>query len=409
MCSGLPRYAAESTLARSPGVLFSFDSPALKALLGRVTPAIVMEFRIAADELKKALLRAQGIVERKAQMPILSNVLVTATKTGITVTAFDLDIGIVSEHQAEVAKPGAITVSARTLLDIVSFVPDAQVSVKKLPNNYAEITSGAAHYKIVGMAPEEYPKLPREDASNLVKVSGPTLLDMVRKTAYAISNDETRYILNGVFFEPREPGHVRMVATDGHRLAVVDREFVGDFKLKAGVIIPKKGLFELKRLLDEAPDADCQLGFAESSAVFKKPGLSMVMRLIDGQFPDYQRVIPKEGEKQVLVNRPRLADSLKRIALLSADKSSAVKLSLSENLLRITANNPDLGEAKDDLEVAYRGASLTVGFNARYILDVLASMDGEEVTMELGDEHSPGVLHAPGDRSFTGVVMPMRV
>jgi DNA polymerase-3 subunit beta len=162
-------------------------------------------------------------------------------------------------------------------------------------------------------------------------------------------------------------------------------------------------------LLDEAPDAECRLGFADSSALFKKPGLSMVMRLIDGQFPEYQRVIPKEGEKQVLINRGRLADSLKRISLLSADKSSAVRLSLSENLLRITASNPDLGEAKDDLEVAYRGAALTVGFNARYILDVLASMDGDEVTLELGDEHSPGVIHAPGDRSYTGVVMPMRV
>jgi DNA polymerase-3 subunit beta len=368
-----------------------------------------MEFRIAADELKKALHRAQGIVERKATMPILSNVLITAGKTGVTVTAFDLDIGIVSEHAAEVTKTGAVTVSARTLLDIVSFVPDAQVTVKKLANNYAEITSGAAHYKIVGMAPEEFPKLPREDASNLVKISGPTLLEMIKKTSYAISNDETRYILNGVFFEPREGGKVRMVATDGHRLSLVERELLGDFKLKAGVIIPRKGLMELKRLLDEAPDADCQLGFAENSALFKKPGLSMVMRLIDGQFPEYQRVIPKEGEKQLMVSRARLGDALKRIALLSADKSNAVKVSLSENLLRITANNPDLGEAKDDLEVAYRGGSMTVGFNARYIQDVLASMDTDEVAVELGDEHSPGVMHAPGDRSYTTVVMPMRV
>ena len=308
-----------------------------------------MEFRIAADELKKALFRAQGIVERKATMPILSNVLVNATKSGVTVTAFDLDIGIVSEHQAEVLKPGAVT------------------------------------------------------------VSGPTLVEMVRKSSYAISTDETRYVLNGVFFEPKEGGRVRMVATDGHRLAMVDRELPGDFKLKAGVIIPRKGLFELKRLLDEAPEAEMQLGFAENSALFKKPGLSMVMRLIDGQFPEYQRVIPKEGEKQLLVNRGRFSDALKRIALLSADKSNAVKVSLSENLLRITANNPDLGEAKDDLEVAYRGASLTVGFNARYIQDVLAAMDGDEVALELGDEHSPGVLHAPGDRSHTAVVMPMRV
>ncbi len=368
-----------------------------------------MEFRIATDELKKALHRAQGIVERKATMPILSNVLLTATKGGVSVTAFDLDIGVVSEHPAEVAKTGSLTLSAKTLLDIVSLLPEAGLTLKKLPNNYAELTCGNAHYKIVGMAPEEFPKLPKEDTANLVKISGSTLLEMIKKTQYAISTDETRYVLNGVFFEPREGGKVRMVATDGHRLALVERELVGDFKLKGGVIIPRKGLFELKRLLDEAPDAECQLGFAENSAVFKKPGLVMVMRLIDGQFPEYQRVIPKEGEKQLLVSRARVADALKRIALLSAEKSSAVRVSLSENLLRITANNPDLGEAKDDLDVAYRGASLTVGFNAKYLLDVLGALDGDEVTLELGDEHSPGVLHTPGDRSYTAVIMPMRV
>jgi DNA polymerase-3 subunit beta len=368
-----------------------------------------MEFRIAADELKKALHRAQGIVERKATMPILSNVLVNATKSGVTVTAFDLDIGIVSEHPAEVIKPGAVTMSAKTLFDIVSFLPDANLTLKKLPNNYAEITSGAAHYKIVGMAPEEFPKLPKEDAGHLVKLTGTALLEMIKKTSYAISNDETRYILNGVFFEPRDNKKVRMVATDGHRLALVERELPGDFKLKGGVIIPRKGLFELKRLLDEAPEAEVQLGFAENSALFKKAGLSMVMRLIDGQFPEYQRVIPKEGEKQILVKRGHFFDALKRISLLSADKSNAVKLSLSENLLRITANNPDLGEAKDDLEVAYRGPSLTIGFNARYILDVLSALETDEVSLELGDEHSPGVMHAPGDKSYTAVVMPMRV
>lgn len=368
-----------------------------------------MEFRIAADELKKALHRAQGIVERKSTMPILSNVLVNASKTGVTVTAFDLDIGIVSEHPAEVLKPGAVTLSAKYVFDIVQNLPEAQLTVKKLPNNYAEITSGPAHYKIVGMAPEEFPKLPKEENAPLVKIGGGTLLEMIKKTSFAISTDETRYILNGVFFEPREGGKVRMVATDGHRLSLIERELNGDFKLKSGVIIPRKGLFELKRLLEEAPDAECQLGFAENSALFKKQGLSMVMRLIDGQFPEYQRVIPKEGEKQLMVPRARLFDGLKRISLLSADKSNAVKLSLGENQLRITANNPDLGEAKDDLEVAYRGGALTIGFNARYLLDVLSVMDGDEIALELGDEHSPGVVHAPGDKSYTAVVMPMRV
>jgi DNA polymerase-3 subunit beta len=368
-----------------------------------------MEFRIAADELKKALSRAQGVVERKTTMPILANVLVNAGKGGVTVTAFDLDIGVVSEHPAEVVKPGAVTINAKYIFDIVQNLPEQQVTIKKLPNNYAEISSGSAHFKIVGMAPEEYPKLPKEENAPLVKVNGGTMLEMIRKTSFAISTDETRYILNGVYFEPKEGGKVRMVATDGHRLSLIEREMEGEFKLKAGVIIPRKGLLELKRLLDEAPDAECHLGFAESSALFKKPGLTMVMRLIDGQFPEYQRVIPKEGERKLNVPKVRLMEGLKRIALLSADKSNAVKVSLSENLLRITSHNPDLGEAKDDVEVAYKGPEMTIGFNARYLLDVLGALDTDEVSLELGDEHSPGVLHAPGDRSFTAVVMPMRV
>src|SRR4051794_25492171 len=160
-----------------------------------------MEFRIAASELKKALYRAQGIVERKTTMPILANVLINATKGGVTVTAFDLDIGIVSEHSAEVIKPGAVTVSAKYVFDIVQNAPEPFVTLKRMQNNYVEITSGPSHFKIVGMAPEEYPKLPREENAPLVKVNGGVLLEMIKKTQFAISTDETRYILNGVFFE----------------------------------------------------------------------------------------------------------------------------------------------------------------------------------------------------------------
>jgi DNA polymerase-3 subunit beta len=368
-----------------------------------------MEFRIATEELRKALYRAQGIVERKATMPILANVLVNAGKSGLQVTAFDLDIGIVSEHPAEVLKSGALTLSAKYIFEIVQNLPEAFVTVKRLPNNYAEISSGSAHFKIVGMAAEEYPKLPKEENATLVEVNGSLLLEMIKKTSFAISNDETRYILNGVFFEPKGAGKVRMVATDGHRLALIERTLEGDFKLKSGVILPRKGLFELKRLLDEAPDATCQLGFAQNSALFKKSGLTMVMRLIDGQFPEYQRVIPEQGERVVRLPKVQFLEALKRISLLSADKSNAIKVTLAPNVLRVSSNNPDLGEAQDELAVEFSGPEITVGFNARYLMDVLAVVEGDEVAFELGDEHSPGVLHPPDDRTYVAVVMPMRV
>ncbi|MGC4119026.1 MAG: DNA polymerase III subunit beta [Myxococcales bacterium] len=368
-----------------------------------------MEFRIAAEELNKALHRAQGIAERKTTIPILANVLIQAKKNGISVTAFDLDIGLVSEHPAEVIKEGSITLASKTLFDIVRQLPDAKVTIKRTGNNAVEIVSGSAHIKLLGMPAEEYPALPKEEKSNLVKAEGKTLLEMIEKTSFAISTDETRYILNGLYFEPGEKGKVRVVATDGHRLSLVEREMEGDFKLKKGVILPRKGLLELRRLLEEAPDAECFLGFGDTSAVFKKSGLSMFMRLIDGQFPDYKEVIPKESEKALKLSRTSLLETLKRISLLSEEKSHAVRVELSEGRLRISSQNPDLGEAHEDVTVDYNGKKVEVGFNARYLVDVLGVMGTDEVSLEMVDEQSPGVLRPAGDKSYTAVIMPMRI
>ena len=259
-----------------------------------------MEFRIAADELKKALYRAQGIVERKTTMPILANVLVNATKTGVHRHR------VRPRHRHRLRAPRRGDQARRRhplrqdVFDIVQNLPgraghaqEARQQLRRDHQRHARTSRSSA------WRAEEYPEAAQGgERARWCKVTGNTLLEMIKKTSFAISTDETRYILNGVFFEPRDGGKVRMVATDGHRLALIERELAGDFKLKSGVIIPRKGLIELKRLLDEAPDAECQLGFAENSALFKKPGLTMVMRLIDGQFPEYQRVIPKEGEKR---------------------------------------------------------------------------------------------------------------
>jgi DNA polymerase-3 subunit beta len=369
-----------------------------------------MEFRIAAEELAKALHRAQGIAERKTTIPILANVLLQAKATGVSLTAFDLDIGLVTEHPAEVAREGAITLSSKHLFNIVRALPEAWVTIKATSNNAVEITSGSARFKLLGMPADEYPALPKEEKSNLVKADGKVLLEMIQKTSFAISTDETRYILNGLYFEALNPGEVRVVATDGHRLSLVQRAMEGsDFKLRKGVILPRKGMLELKRLLEEAPDAECFLGFGDTSAIFKKSGLSMVMRLIDGQFPDYQEVIPKEGDKQLKLSRQGLLATLKRISLLSEEKSHAVRLQLQENNLRVSSQNPDLGEAHEDLPVEYDGPRVEVGFNARYLIDVLSVIDEADVRFELIDDQSPGVLRGASDSSYTAVIMPMRI
>lgn len=368
-----------------------------------------MELRIATEELLKALHRAQGIAERKTTIPILANVLLRTTDNGITLTAFDLEIGVVSEHPAEVMKEGAITLSAKHLYDIAKVLPESQVTLKRVSNNAVEISSGTAHFKLIGMPAEDYPALPKEEKASLVKADGRTLLEMIQKTQFAISTDETRYILNGVYFETREQNRVRMVATDGHRLSLIERGMEGDFKLKKGVIIPRKGLMELKRLLEEDREAECFLGFAESSAVFRKAGLSMFMRLMDGQFPDYEQVIPRPGENPLELGRKNLLDTLKRISLLSEEKSHAVRMGLQEGLLKVSSQNPDLGEAREELQVGYKGKAINVGFNARYLIDVLNVIESEDVTFELADEQSPGVMRPASDSSYTAVVMPMRI
>ena len=375
-----------------------------------------MELKIAVQELARALGRSQGIVEKKSTMPILSHVLLEARKSGeLAVSATDLDISISGVHAAEVARDGGVAVSARHLFDIVKALPEATVSLKKTANNYLEVKSGPADFRIAGGAPEDFPALPKFEKVPFVPVEPEALLALIERTAFAVSSDETRYNLNGVYFEP-VAGAIRLVATDGHRLSMADAPVEGDFRLKKGVILPKKGIYELRRLLGEAVEGpeekpQGELGFVENSAIFRRPGVVLVMRLIEGAFPDYRQVIPKAGEKVVIVGRERLVQTLKRVSLLSSEKSNAVKLELAKGNLRITAQNPDLGEAKEDVPVDYGGDPLKIGFNARYLIDVLGVLPSDDVRLELADDLSPGVLKPTGDAEphFTAVIMPMRI
>jgi DNA polymerase-3 subunit beta len=371
-----------------------------------------MEFQISVDELSKALYRAQGIVEKKSTMPILSSVLIEAKKTPeggrVTVSAYDLEVGVTGEHPAEVLKEGSVALHARSLYDIVKNLPENVVVLKKGANNRVEISSGTVEFKIVGQPADDFPALPKVDNVPFVAVEVGTLLEMIEKTSFAISTDETRYNLNGVYFDPRESG-TRMVATDGHRLTMIEKQLPGSFGLKRGVIIPRKGLMELRRLLSEETAAPGELGFAENSGVFRRQGLVMVMRLIDGQFPDYEQVIPSDSGRALTLPRARFLETLRRIALISADRTSAVKLELSSNQLRVTSQNPDLGEAKEDLVLEYAGPAMKIGFNAKYLQDVLSAVDGDQVSLELADELSPGVVRPVSESGYVAVIMPMRI
>jgi DNA polymerase III subunit beta len=376
-----------------------------------------MELKIGVQELARALGRSQGIVEKKSTMPILSHVLLEAAKGDeLHVSATDLDISVSSEHKCEVLKEGKVAVPAKQLYEIVKALPEKDVVLKRASNNYLEIRSGAAEFRLVGLPAEDFPALPRFDKVQLVKVEPRPLLQMIDLTAFAVSSDETRYNLNGVFFEP-STGALRTVATDGHRLSLAERPLEGDFHVKKGVILPRKGLGEMKKLLLEAEEGETKLGFVENSAVLQRPNVKLVMRLIEGVFPDYRQVIPKAGEKRFTIGRDRFLDTLRRISLLSSDKAHAVKLELSAGTLRVLSQNPELGEAKEEVPVQYEGEPLKIGFNARYLLDVLGALAAlepvavQDVVVELADDLSPGVLKPAGESTthFTAVVMPMRI
>ncbi|MFL5271010.1 MAG: DNA polymerase III subunit beta [Anaeromyxobacteraceae bacterium] len=376
-----------------------------------------MELKIGVQELARALARAQGIVEKKSTMPMLSHVLLEASKgDDLHVSATDLDVSVTSGHKCEVLKEGKVAVPAKQLFEIVKALPEKDVVLKRAQNNWLELRSGPAEFRIVGLAAEDFPALPRFEKVAFVTVPPRSVLEMIALTDFAASTDETRYNLNGVFFEPTA-GALRTVATDGHRLSLAERALPGEFALKKGVILPRKGLGEMKKLLLDSAEGEVKLGFIENSAVLQLPSVKLVMRLIEGVFPDYRQVIPKTGEKSFQVGRERLLDTLRRVSILSSDKSHAVKLELSPGLLRVTSQSPDLGDAKEEVPVEYTGEKLAIGFNARYLIDILGALAtleavaAQDVVVELSDDLSPGVVKPAGESAtqFTAVVMPMRI
>ena len=373
-----------------------------------------MQLSIARAELQRGLARIQSIVEKRNSMPILANTLLTATKKGtpqLEIAATDLDLGVRGIHPADVAKAGGITVSARKLFEIVRELPEEPVSLAAHADSYLELRCGRSRFRLAGTAAEEFPTLPSLQPGTVSRLPAAVLSDMIERTMYAASTDETRYNLNGVYFELLDDGaRLRMVATDGHRLAVADRPLGTDAAgLASGVILPRKALAELKRLVDEEDADEIELGVEGASALIRKGEVTLVARLVEGEFPNYRQVIPKASRHRIVVPGEVLTHAVRRVSLVSIERSKAIRLELSPGQLRISSANPDLGEAAEELDVDYQGAELAVGFNARYLLDCLAAFRSKEVEVSLEDELSPAVLRPAEDAESLAVVMPMRI
>jgi DNA polymerase-3 subunit beta len=368
-----------------------------------------MEIKAKRGDLLATLYWAQSIVERRNTMPILANALIDAQKGRIQLAATDLEVGVRGEVGGEIVKPGSLTINAKKLYEIVREIPSEQVQVKRLDNDWVEIKSGRSLFKIVGMDAREFPQFPSFDAKGQATVAADTIRGMIERTIFAVSTDETRYSLNGVFVEEGSAGSVRMVSTDGHRLAF-EEQALGALGLSKGVILPRKGLGELRKLLESGDEGVVSIGFKENMALVSRDKVELFMRLIDGDFPDYTKVIPKGNPNLAKIDHGELLQALRRVSILSSERYKGVKMEFSDNTISISANNPDLGEATEEIEAEYKGLPISVGFNARYILDALGVLGSDgEITIELKDELSPSVIRKSGNAGYLYVLMPMRL
>jgi len=373
-------------------------------------------FEVDREILLKALQRVQSIVDRKNTIPILSHILIDTRANELIFSATDLEVGIRCAYPANVQQACRITVPAKSLYEIVKELPDKSlVKWKVFENFWVEITAGKSLFKLVGQDSDEFPRLPEMSSEKFFSLSRANLVRMIDHTIFAVSNDQTRYDLSGVYLEQlksQNKVYLRMVATDGHRLSMMDQEIDGasDVHIERGVILPRKGLFELKRVLADEDQISCC--FMENNVVFwnQNQQTTLFMRLLDGEFPDYTPVIPKNNDRQIIVNRSLLLDSLKRISVLSAEHSRSVKFAFEKGKLRLSSSNPKLGEAREDMDIEYSGEKIEIGFNAGYFMDVLNALSEQEnVVLELTDILSPSLIKGKDFDGSLNIVMPMQL
>ncbi|MES2995586.1 MAG: DNA polymerase III subunit beta [Verrucomicrobiota bacterium] len=363
-----------------------------------------MKFRISKEAFLDGLQKVQHVVSNKTTLPILSNVLLVAKDGRIQFTTTDLDVGITGSVEARIEKEGSTTLPARRLVSIVRELPASEIEVTVDTKNHASIRCGPSFFKIIGLGEAEFPPLPDFAGAKEFKIPQAHLRDGLKKTSYAISTDETRYVLNGIFTSFRE-GKLTLVATDGRRLAMADSDLEFPASHETDVIIPTKAVQELQRLLGESGDAIVRL--SDSQISFNVGDNLLCSKLIEGNYPNYRQVIPGDSNERVVLSREALLETVRRVSLLSSEKSNSVKLVFGENRLEVTANSPDVGEAQESMDIIYEGKPMQIAFNPEFLQAPLRNLETETVYLDLIDEMSPGVIRIDG--AFLYVLMPMRV
>ena len=377
-----------------------------------------MNFEMDKREFIKGLGLMQSVAGRKTTLPILSHILLEWEKNSLYLTGTDLETGIREELTAKIHQKGKASVSAKKLYEIVRELPEETIHIQKKENQWITLQCGKSIFNLAGLDPEEFPSLPNYQEENFSAISNRIIREMIEKTVFAASNEESRYHLNGVLFAQSKQGGkeiLRMVATDGHRLSLIDRE---NQKIRGieekGMIIPKKGVLEIKKIIgDRGGEEEMGIYFNGTHGFFKMGKSLTVIRLIDGEFPEYEQVIPKGNDKKLVMAKEKVVSSLKRVSTMASERMEGVKFSLKKNSVEMSSYHQDFGDAKEEVEVIYEGPPLQVGFNARYLIEALNVIDAEEILMELKDEGSPGILRpsslTPGLSDQLCIIMPMRL
>ena len=367
-----------------------------------------MEVRIDKDTFLDGVQKVQGVVETKGAMPILSHLLLTTEKDRIGIQATDLEIGAKGYYSANVISKGEVTLNAKKLFDILRELPREEVHLTKEDNNWITLKCGKSKFRLPGMPSQDFPPFPEFSQESVLEFSSQLLKEMIRKTFFAQSPDETRQALNGLLLE-REGGKLNMVGTDGHRLAIIRRN-LGDASKgdKLSYLIPKKALTELMKLIEDE-ESTFSFSAKNNHMAFMQGDQVIVSRKIDGKFPNYQQVVPSDNKLHVQVNRDALKHALKRVALLADEKSKMVRFDIQSGSITLTTDTTELGEAREEIAVSYSGEEVSVGLNAKYVLDVLSVIDGEEVILNLKDQNSSCLITSDGDKDYQSIVMPMRL
>jgi len=362
-----------------------------------------MKIKLQKEDLFNGLQKIQGIITTKSSLPILSYVLLNTEQKVLRITATDLDIGITCIIPVENIEPGNICLPAKRFFEIIRELPLSDIEISTKKNNLTNIKTKSCDFKIMGLDSEEFPKLPEFKESQSIKIKSDILKKAISLTSFAVSLDETRYILNGVLFHFQDSS-LNIVATDGRRLAIKKEKLPSSINKEIKIIIPIKAIRELERNLGDTEDIVMILG--KNQIGFESSNLFLVSRLIEGDFPDYQQVIPPEAIHKIKINRQLFWGAIRRAALLATPDYQAIKLEVFKNKLVVSKSTPDIGESYEELPIEYEGKEILIGFNPDYLLDVLKNLEDETIEFELTESEKPGVIRKP---DYIYIVLPMRL